>query len=97
MQVKGLNHRLNAMDVAEETYKIQLREERERADQNDMEAADLRRTVARLQMDNDKLEQEAMIMKGVQSSQSQALKEAEDRVSCDPISAYACILVSIGY
>lgn len=80
-QVKGLNHRLNTMDVAEEMYKSQLSEERQRADRMDMEAAEFKRNVARLQMDSDKLEQDTTVLKGVNADLMQALKEAEDRVS----------------
>ena len=79
-QVKGLNHRLNVMDAAEETYKQQLTSERDRAAQAETEASEYKRNVARLQMDNEKLDQDVSYYRGSTQQLTQQLKEAEDRV-----------------
>lgn len=80
VQVKGLNHRLNVMDAAEETYKMQLASERDRAAQAEYEATEYKRNVARLQMDNDKLEHDLEYLRHDQQQLLQQLKEMEDRV-----------------
>lgn len=80
MQVKGLNHRLNVMDAAEETYKQQLTSERDRAAQYEVESTEYRRNVARLQMDNEKLDQDVSLLRSDCVQLAQQLKEAEDRV-----------------
>ena len=82
--MKGLNHRLNMMDAAEDTYKTQLTEQRDLAAAMDNESAELRRSVARLQMDNEKLEQDSAMITTRSEALAQALKEAEDRVSSVP-------------
>ena len=68
------------MDATEEAYKTQLSIEKDNATQFETAAAEFKRNVDRLQMDNDKLEHDADVMKSDNIQLAQQLKEAEDRV-----------------
>ena len=69
------------MDAAEETYKQQLAAERDRASQFETEASEYKRNVARLQMDNEKLDNDVGMLRSDNVQLAQELKEAEDRVN----------------
>lgn len=68
------------MDAAEENYKMQLDLERDRAATADTENSELKRNVARLQMDTEKYEQDVSMLQADNNALAQMLKEAEDRV-----------------
>ncbi|XP_067941748.1 tropomyosin isoforms c/e-like isoform X2 [Watersipora subatra] len=79
-EVKTLNHRLSTMDTAEDVYKQQLGSERERADLLENMAAEYKRNVDRLQMDNEKLDHDVAMLRADNVLLAQQLKETEDRV-----------------